>query len=200
MDISLSSSLWLQKLKIYSIAVRPWSFSASLTGVFLGSALAWKFDGQFNPALMLATTIIVLAIHSAGNLVNTYYDFSNHFDTEKSDDLTLVKGLMSPVEMACCIVGFYIVGAVAFLTILAFSPVKNEQFLFGLFMLGVLSSFLYTGGLGLKYIALGDVLIILTFGPLTSLFAYVVMTGKVSMWVVVFALPLAVNTEAILHG
>lgn len=197
---TLSFSMWIQKLQVYCIASRPWSFTASLTGILLGSSLAWKFHSQFNFVLFIATTIVVLAVHSAGNLVNTYYDFVNHFDTDKSDDLTLVQGRLTPSEIARCIASFYFIGVMALLIILALSPVKNEQLLIGLFALGVSSSFFYTGGVGLKYIALGDVLIFLTFGPLTSLFAYVVMTGEISLWVPVFAVPLAVNTEAILHG
>lgn len=200
MNQKSTTSMLVQRFKVYCLASRPWSFSASFTGVLLGSALAWKFQSQLNLVLFLATTVAVLAVHSAGNLVNTYYDFINHFDTEKSDDLTLVKGLMSPAETARCIASFYVVGVMAFVIILALSPVKNEQLLIGLFTTGVLSSFLYTGGLGLKYVAMGDVLIVLTFGPLTSLFAYVILTGEISLWVPAYAIPIAVATEAILHG
>ena len=33
---------------------------------------------------------------------------------------------------------------------------------------GLSSSFLYTGGIGFKYIALGDVMIIIIFGPIVN--------------------------------
>jgi 1,4-dihydroxy-2-naphthoate octaprenyltransferase len=36
---------------------------------------------------------------------------------------------------------------------------------------------MYTGGIGFKYMALGDVIILLTFGPLTVLFAYYSQIG-----------------------
>ncbi len=43
---------------------------------------------------------------------------------------------------------------------------------------GISSSFLYTGGIGLKYIALGDVIIMLTFGPVSVLYSFIAQTGN----------------------
>jgi len=40
----------------------------------------------------------------------------------------------------------------------------------------------------------------LTFGILTTVFAFFIQTGEISMKVIGYALPLALNTEAILHG
>lgn len=42
---------------------------------------------------------------------------------------------------------------------------------------GISSSFLYTGG-GFKYIALGDILIMVTFGPVSVLYSFIAQTGK----------------------
>lgn len=65
---------------------------------------------------------------------------------------------------------------------------------------GLSSSFLYTGGIGLKYIAMGDVLIIVTFGPLSVLFSFMAQTGHTDFHTLFYAVPLALNTEAILHS
>jgi 1,4-dihydroxy-2-naphthoate octaprenyltransferase len=54
--------------------------------------------------------------------------------------------------------------------------------------------------LGFKYIALGDVLILLTFGPITVVFSYMAQAGHYSIYPVLYALPLTLNTEAILHS
>ena len=43
---------------------------------------------------------------------------------------------------------------------------------------GISSSFLYTGGIGLKYIALGDLLIMFTFGPVSVLYSFIAQTGQ----------------------
>lgn len=65
---------------------------------------------------------------------------------------------------------------------------------------GLSSSFLYTGGVGFKYIALGDVLILTIFGPISVLFAFMSQTGYVEWSTIYYAIPLALNTEAILHS
>jgi len=148
---------------------------------------------------MLFTTFTIVFIHSAGNLVNTYYDFANGVDTEDSDDQTLVKKELSPSEMAACIAELYFLGMVSFIAVYLRADVNSFP-LVALFFSGVLSSFIYTGGIGLKYIAFGDVLILLTFGVLTTVFAFFTQTGEISMKVIGYALPLALNTEAILHG
>ena len=181
------------------MAVRPWSFSASITSTFLGFSLAWKETRSIDAIQMLFTTITIVFIHSAGNLVNTYYDFANGFDTEDSDDKTLVKKELSPSEIAACITELYFLGMVSFLAVYLRADVNTVP-LVALFFSGVLSSFIYTGGIGLKYIAFGDVLILLTFGVLTTVFAFFIQTGEISMKVIGYALPLALNTEAILHG
>lgn len=187
------------KLKTIFIATRPWSFSASITSTLLGYLLAWKVNGAIDSIQMLFTTASILFIHGAGNLVNTYYDFANGFDTKDSDDKTLVKKHLTPNEIAACIGEFYFLGMLSFLVVYLHSEVNNI-WLVCLFFSGVFSSFVYTGGIGFKYIAFGDVLIFLSFGFLTTAFAYFVHTGKLSMDIISYALPMALNTEAILHG
>lgn len=69
-----------------------------------------------------------------------------------------------------------------------------------IFFGGLSSSFLYTGGIGLKYIALGDILVLIIFGPISVLFAYFAQTGALVFSTMYFAIPLSLNTEAILHS
>ena len=59
---------------------------------------------------------------------------------------------------------------------------------------------MYTGGPGLKYKALGDVLITSTFGPLLVSFAFLAQAGSTGWSPVLASLPLAAHTEAILHA
>lgn len=190
---------WSQKLAKIFMAMRPWSFTASITSTFLGFCLAWKDTRNIDAILALFTTVTIVFIHGAGNLVNTYYDFANGFDTEDSDDKTLVKKALTPNEIAACIAELYFFGILSFAAVYLRANVHSVP-LVALFLSGVLSSFLYTGGIGLKYIAFGDVLILLTFGVLTTAFAYFIETGEISMNIIGYALPLALNTEAILHG
>ncbi len=51
------------------------------------------------------------------------------------------------------------------------SPAK-EEVLSIIYFGGLSLSFLYTGGWGFKYMALGDVIVLFTFGPLSVVFSY----------------------------
>jgi len=66
----------VSKLSRYLIALRPWSFTASLSPVALGTCLAFKSLSVFNLWIYIATNICALSVHAAGNLVNTYVDFT----------------------------------------------------------------------------------------------------------------------------
>lgn len=71
------------KLSRILISLRPWSFSASLIPVAIGSALAYKSSDNFNFWVFLFTLLTVLSVHAAGNLVNTYYDFMKGIDSKR---------------------------------------------------------------------------------------------------------------------
>lgn len=94
---------------------------------------------------------------------------------------------------------FYLGGCISFILLTMLSPAKMEHLALVYFG-GLSSSFLYTGGIGLKYIALGDVLILILFGPISVLFALMAQTGYVEWATMFYAIPLALNTEAILHS
>ncbi|KAK3105373.1 hypothetical protein FSP39_023700 [Pinctada imbricata] len=186
-------------LKSYIAALRPWSFTASFTPVALGSTLAYKSDQNFSFLVFVIAVLTALSVHAAGNLVNTYFDYIRGIDNKSSDDRTLVDHVLEPSVVSRMGAVFYSLGCLGFLTLAVASEAKMEH-LAVMYFGGLSSSFLYTGGLGLKYIALGDLLIFFTFGPLTVMFAFLSQTGKLTMIPVLYALPLALNTEAILHS
>ena len=70
------SSSVVSKMSPYLIALRPWSFTASLGPVALGTTLAFKSLNVFNLWIYIATNVCALSVHAAGNLVNTYVDFT----------------------------------------------------------------------------------------------------------------------------
>ena len=144
----------MEKLKQYMIALRPWSFSASLTPVLLGSALAFNSidRDKFQFSIVVLTLIIALCVHGAGNLVNTYYDFKYGIDNENSlSDRTLVDKILKPEDITQLGVALYFFGSVAFLIMLFFSPAKDEVLAF-IYFGGLSLSFMYTGGIGFKYL------------------------------------------------
>lgn len=100
------------------------------------------------------------------------------------------------VNYAAYLYGF---GMLCMLLLMALSKAKSE-FIAALFFGGLSSSFVYTGGIGLKYYILGDLLVIFTFGPLSMLFLYGVQSAHFPLGPLILALPSALSTEAILHS
>uniref|UniRef100_A0A2P2I974 UbiA prenyltransferase domain-containing protein 1 homolog n=1 Tax=Hirondellea gigas TaxID=1518452 RepID=A0A2P2I974_9CRUS len=188
----------LEKVSAYVSALRPWSFSVSLTPVFLGCALAHKVQ-PINVVTVLLTALTALSVHAAGNVVNTYYDYIKGIDSKKSDDRTLVDKILSKDEIVTLGVMLYLIGCAGFVLLTMLSPARLDHLAL-VFFGGMSSSFMYTGGIGFKYIALGDVLIIIIFGPITVLFSFMVQTGQVQWATIIYAIPLALNAEAILHS
>lgn len=89
--------------------------------------------------------------------------------------------------------------------VLLFVSRAREETLALIYFGGLSLSFTYTGGIGFKYMALGDLIIVITFGPLTVLFAFIAQVGTPNdalayLRPLAYALPLALNTEAILHS
>lgn len=194
-------SVALMKIKTYLLALRPWSLSASLVPTILGSALAYRSQGihDFNVFTFVLTIFTVVTVHGAGNVVNTYFDFVKGIDNRKSDDRTLVDHILTKDEVVSLGAVLYMAGCVGFICLAILSPAKMEHLAL-IYFGGLSSSFLYTGGIGLKYIALGDVLILIIFGPISVLFSYMAQTGRVYWNTIFYAIPLALNTEAILHS
>ena len=198
---SLTLNSPLMKLSSYFLAVRPWSLSASLMPTLLGTALAYRLSGpeDFSFITFVLTLYTILCVHGAGNVVNTYFDYIKGVDSRKSDDRILVDHLLSKDELVSLGALLYAAGCFGFVLLTAISPAKMEHLALVYFG-GLSSSFLYTGGIGLKYIALGDVLVLVIFGPISVLFAFMAQTGFVQWGTIYYAIPLALNTEAILHS
>lgn len=133
------------KCAAYVLALRPWSFSASLTPVALGSALAYKLEGSVDLVILMVCAVAVLVVHGAGNLVNTYYDFSKGIDHKKSDDRTLVDEILAPQDVVLFGALLYSLGCLC-ATLLYFLSTLRLEHLALIYFGGLSSSFLYTGG------------------------------------------------------
>ena len=188
-------------MKPFFTALRPWTLTASLAPVLLGTVLCHKAHVEWSVLVAVLSTGAVLAVHAAGNLVNTYFDYIQGVDAPggTTEDRTLVDKHLSPSQVVNMAAYLYGCGMVFLWLLMLFSPARSEH-LAGLFFGGLSSSFLYTGGIGLKYYVLGDLLVIITFGPLAVLFSFVAQCGNFSYAPLLVATPLALNTEAFLHS
>ncbi len=184
-----TAAAWLQ-------ATRPFSFTASIVPVLLGTVLG-AFAGGFHPWLAVVALVGGLAIHAGANLVSDYYDFRNGVDAEDTygSSGVLTGRLLTPHEV-------FLGGLVAFAVAAAagayLASVRGPVILL-LGLIGVFGGFFYTARpLGYKYRALGDLGIFLLFGPLMVLGAFFVQAGTFSWLPLIAALPVGFLVTAIL--
>lgn len=185
--------------KVALRAMRPWSFTATVGPVMLGAALSYKIDDVFSLPRFLLTMVVTLAVHGAGNLMNTLFDFTNGKDSERSSDLTLVKGVLLPDQVTKLILCCYGAAALAAAPLYAMTK-ASSTLLSSLLVAGAASAYVYTGGPGLKYKALGDLLISSTFGPLLVGFSFLTQSGSLRWRPLLASLPITLHIEAILHA
>ncbi len=187
----------LPKQKAWMIALRPWSFPASLVPMLVGAALAYRAEFWDWP-LFLLTLVGGVFVHAGANLFNTYFDFQRGADSSAdADDRTLVDSLLPPRDVFLAAVLFFLAAGGIGGYLASQSGWELLALGAGGFALGV---FYTADPLGYKYRALGDLGIFVAFGPLLVLGAYFVQTEKLDLLPLVFAIPLGLLIDAILHA
>jgi 1,4-dihydroxy-2-naphthoate octaprenyltransferase len=189
-------SLAQSKLKIWIDSTRPKTLSAAVAPVLIGTVLA-KEDGQFQPMIFLATLTAAVLIQIGTNLSNDYFDFIKGADTDERTGPTRATqaGLVPPPLMKWASVGVFI--AAAFLGLYLITQGGWPIMLIGI--LSILSGILYTAGpYPLGYIGLGDVFVLVFFGPLAVGGTYYLQTHSMSRIAVLAGLIPGLISTAIL--
>ena len=176
--------------------------SAVLVMTFNSAAIAGLLaarDGGFNFLLWLMVTVGLLFAHATNNLVN---DITDHFKGVDKDNYfraqygpqPLEHGLMTRNEvfLYTAVTGLIALAAGAVLV-----SVRGEATL-GLLGIGCFFVLFYTWPL--KYIGLGEVAVILVWGPLMVGGGYYVITGHISTPVILASLPAALAATTVLFG
>ncbi len=187
-------------LKRWFLAVRPFSFPASLMPLLFGTALAATKGGvRVNLLIFAIALIAMLFLHSATNLLNDYFDYKKKIDLiETPGSGGIMKGLISVNASFKGAVVLYVAGSLLGLYLVSITGV----ILLYIGLAGLIVGIFYTQEkvLSLKYNALGDLAVFLNFGILGTLGAWVIQTGYFSWVPVVWALPIGILVIAILHA
>jgi len=184
------------RLAVWWRAARPFSLTASVTPVLVGSAAAFR-DGRFHPDLFLATLVASMAIQAATNMVNEYYDYVRSVDRAESPGPSgvILRGLLSPRAVLAGGLALFAVGGLLGVWLVAASgwPILAVG------ALSVLTGYAYTGGpLPLGYIGLGDLIVFVFMGPDIVLGAYFVQAHAISQTAAWASIPIAALVTAIL--
>jgi 1,4-dihydroxy-2-naphthoate octaprenyltransferase len=186
------------RLKVWFQAIRIFSFTASTIPILVGSSLA-LFDRAFDVDLFLLLLAASVACHAGANLANDYYDHVKGIDTLESlgPSKVIQQNLLRPAEVRR---GMIICFAIA--TVLGLLIVREAGWpILALALVSLAAAYFYTGGpRPLGYMALGELTVFVTMGPVMVGGAYYVLADRLTWTAVLASLPIACLVAAILHA
>jgi len=154
-------------------------------------------------AVVVAVVGIVLA-HAANNLINDYFDQSQGIDTDGYVRALyaphpVLSGWISRAGLRNAILALTAIDGAIMLFLAARNPQPVLLVAFALAGL-FLSVFYVAPPFSLKRRGLGELDVFLTWGPLMIGGTYLVATGTVPVWVLVFSMPYALLVTSVLFG
>ncbi|MFH1480834.1 MAG: 1,4-dihydroxy-2-naphthoate octaprenyltransferase [Pseudomonadota bacterium] len=193
----------MSKISLWWRAVRPFAFTVSLIPPILGTIIALIENPglRLNWLHLFLTLIGCMAAHAGANLLSDYYDFKSQVDrkgTFGSSGL-LVEKIMQPGQIfKGAWIGILLALAIGIYMILV---TPNGLFLLWLILIGGILGVFYTASpIAFKYHAMGDMAVFISFGPAMVLGAYYVQAHHFSWGPILYALPVALLVDAILHS
>lgn len=193
----------MSKVLLWWQAARPFSFTVSVLPPILGGVIA-KME---NPGMKLDWLFFALALigcviaHAGANMIADYFDFKKRVDREGTfgSSGVLVGNLMEPGKVFIGAIIAYIIASGIGIYIAASIP--NGGVLIWIILIGAVLGLFYTAEpFPLKYHALGDLAVFISFGPAMTLGAYFVQAHHFSWAPVLYAIPVAFLVDAILHS
>jgi 1,4-dihydroxy-2-naphthoate octaprenyltransferase len=196
----ISKEEW-QKLDVVSkwlIATR----AAVLIMTFLSAAIAGILAfsaGSFHFGLWLLLVVGLVMSHATNNLLNDYTDYVRGVDQDnyyraQYGPQPLVHGLMSKREL---LIYASITGAIALSAGIVLVILRGLPALY-LLLAGIFFVLFYTWPL--KYIALGELAVLIVWGPLMIGGGYYVITGSWNWYVLLAGLPYALGVTGVIFG
>lgn len=179
--------------KAWLIATRPWSFPASSMPVVATLSYLYWSGESINWLIGLWTLLTIVVFHASGNTWSDYFDFKKGVDREDTvGGTSITSGEFQACEIKK-LATWLLVVAVASGLALAYCTGLPTLY-FGL--AGCVLTLLYPV---LKYHALGDLDIFLTYSVLPILGTSYVATGSIAEKVLWLILPIGLITVGILH-
>jgi len=211
----MNTSMWLKALQIiprlnkdewnkldlvarWLVATRAAVLIMTFISATIPALLALR-DGQFNAGRYVLLVLGLVFAHATNNLLNDYTDFkrgvdkNNYFRTQYGPQ-PLESGLMSERELLTYAAITGLIAVAAGLPLVIYGGATALL----LMVAGVVFVLFYTWPL--KYIGLGEVAVILIWGPLMVGGGYFVITGHWDWNVVLASLPYALGPTTVIFG
>lgn len=196
--VSKEEWVTLDLISKWLIATRSAVLVMTFNSAAIAGLLAWR-DGGFDLSLWLLVTFGLLFAHATNNLLNDFTDHvkgvdkDNYFRSQYGPQ-PLEHGLMSKAELLGYIA---VTGLIALAAGLWLVSVRGEATL-TLLGLGAFFVLFYTWPL--KYIGMGEVAVIVVWGPLMVGGGYYVITGNITSDIIIASLPVALAATTVLFG
>ncbi len=193
----------MSQISLWWRAVRPFAFTVSLIPPIMGGLIALVENPGTNFSLFrfILAGIGCMTAHAGANLLSDYYDFKTRVDREGTFGSSglLVGGIMSPEQILRGSWVALVIAGVIGASLVLITP--GGTFLIWLILVGGLLGVFYTAKpFELKYHALGDLAVFVSFGPAMVLGAYFVQAHHFSWKPVLYSIPIGFLVDAILHS
>jgi len=182
--------------RVWMLAIRPKTLPAAVSGVVMGSAVAWM-DGSFRLLPALAALCVGLLLQIGSNVANDVYDFERGTDTsERLGPLRVTQaGLLTPAQVKR---GMWVIFGLAALFGLYLASLRGWTVVW-IGLAAIASAIAYTAGpFPLGYYALGDLFVFIFFGLAAVAGTYFVQVGSVSAAAWWMSVPIGLIVTAIL--
>lgn len=189
---------WRQRFDIAWRLFRPFTLTASLVPVFVGSGLAWA-EGYARTGLFIAFLIASLLIQSATNMFNEYFDYKRGLDTEEMVGIsgTIVRDGVAPKTVLRF--GWASIAVAVALGVYVCATTTWWIAVIGAACLGV--AYFYSGGpWPLAYTPFGELAAATAMGPAIVLLAFYLQSGTVTGRAALVSIPIGLLIGSILLG
>lgn len=178
----------------WMFAVRPWSFPASTMPIVVSLAYLFFRGAQVNWIYGVWILLTMVVFHAAGNTWSDYFDFKKNVDREDTVGAkALTTGMFQPSEIRNLALILLAVACVSGIAIFLCTGIT----VLWCGLAGAVLVLLYPF---LKYNALGDLDILLTFAAIPMVGTSYAVTGAIDWSIFLVALPVGLITDGILHS
>jgi 1,4-dihydroxy-2-naphthoate polyprenyltransferase len=189
------AALALSRRRAWWLALRPFSYSAAVVPVLVGSALA--ADREFHPGLFVLALLGSVFIQAGTNLATDFFDFTDGVQPRATLGGAIQSGLLTANAVHRAAIAAFAAGSVCGLIIVAYTgwPVLAAG------LASIAAGYFYTAGpvmYGRR--GLGEVMVFLFMGVLMVMASYYVQVQELT-WASLYAsLPVGLLVANILHA
>ncbi len=168
---------WVEAVRLKFLPQGVWP-------VFLGSAVAWRDDGLLNVVYLVLAFVGMALVQFGLTMLNDLVDYLQGTDKSVTSDKNpysggsgvLAEGKITSRDMSKVIVAFYVIA----LAIGVYFTFQVGITVFYIALLGIFISVAYTvPPFKFAYRGLGELAMLIGYGPIITLGAYYIQTGEI---------------------